>query len=104
MSHLSDFIYSLENKIETKVGERGVRMSGGQLQRIRIARALYRNAEIIVLDEATSSLDSITEEEIMKTIENFISLKTIIVVSHRPRCIKKCNKIINLNNGIITNT
>ena len=104
MSHLSDYIYSLENNIDTKVGERGVRMSGGQLQRIGIARALYRNVEIIVLDEATSSLDSITEEEIMKTIENFISSKTIIVVSHRPRCIKKCTKIINLNNGIITNT
>ena len=104
MSHLSNFIYSLDNKIETKVGERGVRMSGGQLQRIGIARALYRNAEIIVLDEATSSLDSITEDEIMTTIENFISLKTIIVVSHRPRCIKKCSKIINLNNGKITNT
>ena len=104
MSHLSNFIYSLDNKIETKVGERGVRMSGGQLQRIGIARALYRNAEIIVLDEATSSLDSITEEEIMRTIENFISLKTIVVVSHRPRCIKKCSKIINLNNGKITNT
>ena len=92
MSQLSDFVYNLKNSIETKVGERGVRISGGQLQRIGIARALYRNAEIIVLDEATSSLDANTEEEIMKTIENFISTKTIIVVSHRPRCIKKCTK------------
>ena len=104
MSHLSDFVNSLENNIETKVGERGVRISGGQLQRIGIARALYRNVEIIVLDEATSSLDSATEEEIMSTIENLISSKTIFIVSHRPRCIKKCTKIINLNNGIITNT
>ena len=79
------------------MGERGIRISGGQLQRIGIARALYKNPEILVLDEITSSLDDETEDNIMKLIEKFKGEKTIIIISHKKRCFKLCDSIINLD-------
>jgi len=95
-AQLSDFIKNLENGLDTIVGERGVRISGGQLQRVGIARALYRNPDIIILDEATSSLDVETENQFMNSINNLIKNKTLITISHRFNTLKNCNKIYEL--------
>ena len=75
MAELDQFIYNLPQGIDTMVGERGARISGGELQRIGIARALYRNPKILILDEATSSLDAINEKKIMDTIESIKKVK-----------------------------
>jgi ATP-binding cassette subfamily B protein len=88
--------------LNTKVGERGVRLSGGQRQRIGIARALYKNAEIIIFDEATSALDSTTESEIMDVIYGLDKELTILIISHRISTLQKCNKIIELDKGAIS--
>ena len=89
------------DKFETLVGERGVRISGGQRQRIGIARALYKNAELIILDEATSALDEITENEVINAIEDLDNSLTFIIVAHRLSTLKNCNKIYSLNNKSI---
>jgi ABC-type multidrug transport system fused ATPase/permease subunit len=92
---------TLPNGIDTIVGEAGVRLSGGQRQRIGIARALYNNPEILVLDEATSSLDVETEKEVMKSINAFHNSKTIIIVAHRLSTVQYCDKIYCLDKGEI---
>tara|TARA_B100001173_G_C15903089_1_gene510745 strand:- start:281 stop:982 length:702 start_codon:yes stop_codon:yes gene_type:complete len=97
-SQLSDFINSLNKKIDSKVGERGVQLSGGQRQRIGIARALYNNPEILILDEATSSLDVKTEKEFMNAINLLKREKTLIIISHRFSTIKDCDKIYEIKN------
>ena len=94
--NLNDLINDSEFGLETLVGERGVRISGGQLQRIGIARALYKDPDILVLDEITSSLDDETEDKIMRLIENLKGKKTIIIISHKKRCLENCDQIINL--------
>lgn len=99
---LDSYVSSLENKEKTVVGERGIAMSGGQRQRLSIARALYTNPEIIVFDEATSALDEITEKEIMESIDNLIGSKTLIIIAHRLSTLKKCNKIFEVKDGKIT--
>ena len=99
LAHLIDFISSLDHGIHTKVGERGVQLSGGQRQRIGIARALYHNAEVLVFDEATSSLDGITEKMIMEAIHNFSGKKSIILIAHRLKTVKKCDKIFFIDKG-----
>lgn len=99
LAHLNELIDSLSDGIYTKVGERGVQLSGGQRQRIGIARALYHKAEVIVFDEATSSLDGITEKMIMDAIHDFGGQKTIILIAHRLKTVQKCNKIFFINNG-----
>jgi ABC-type multidrug transport system fused ATPase/permease subunit len=101
-AQLESLILTLPNGIDTIVGEAGVRLSGGQRQRIGIARALYNNPEILVLDEATSSLDIETEKEVMKSIDAFHNLKTIIIVAHRLSTVKYCDKIYCLEKGEIT--
>jgi ABC-type multidrug transport system fused ATPase/permease subunit len=93
---LSNLIESWPNNYETLVGERGARLSGGQRQRIGIARALYKNAEIIVLDEATSALDQKTERDVMQAIDNLDSNKTILIISHRISTLKKCTHIVKI--------
>ena len=95
-AQLDDFVNNLENGVESIVGDRGLQISGGQKQRIGIARALYADTEILILDEATSSLDEITEENIMKFIKEIIGNKTIIIISHRDAALKNCSKIIKL--------
>ena len=97
-AQLEEFVSSLPDGIETVVGERGVRLSGGQRQRIGIARALYNNPDVLVLDEATSSLDILTEEKIIKTINSLVPSKTIIAVSHRLSTLENCKKIFSLEN------
>ncbi len=101
IAHLSEFVKSLKNGINTKVGERGVQLSGGQRQRIGIARALYNNAQVLVLDEATSSLDGITEKMIMEAIDAFSGKKTIILVAHRLKTVQKCDQIFFIDKGKI---
>ena len=102
-SQLQDVIDKLPNQYNTLVGERGVRLSGGQRQRIGIARALYKNADILVFDEATSALDNKTEESVMKSIEELGKEITVIMIAHRITTLKKCTKIIELADGKIVN-
>lgn len=98
LSNSTDFIKKLPMGVETKVGEFGVRLSGGQKQRIGIARALYNEHDLLVFDEATSSLDEETEKEIIKTINNMKRKKTIIICSHKKEILEKCDKIYKVEN------
>ena len=93
ISGIDEFINTQPNKLNTIVGHDGTRLSGGQLQRIGIARALYLNPKILILDEPTSSLDKDTEEKI---IQKILSLKeiTVILISHNPRIIEKCDSVL----------
>ena len=102
-AQISRVIEGWEDEYQTFVGERGIRLSGGQRQRIGIARALYKNADILVLDEATSALDSETERLIMKEIESLSDKLTIIMIAHRVSTLKRCKKIVEINNGEIVN-
>ena len=102
-SEIFDFIQSLPDKFYEKVGERGIKISGGQRQRIGIARALYRECELIVLDEATNALDTRTEKKIIDSIEKFENV-TIIMVAHRIDTLKICDKVYNFENNRITET
>ena len=101
LAHLTELVRDLEDGIHTKVGERGVKLSGGQRQRIGIARALYHRAEVLVFDEATSSLDGITEKMIMEAIHDFSGKKTIILIAHRLKTIEKCDNIFFIDEGRI---
>ena len=103
LSEMSEVLKSLPKGIKTVVGERGVQLSGGQIQRIGIARALYKNPELLIFDEATSSLDINTETKIINTINNFKNIKTIIIISHRMSAVQHCDKIYKLENGSLTN-
>ena len=98
-AQLGDFVESLEQGINTEVGERGVRISGGQRQRIGIARALYRNPDILVFDEATSALDNETEKEVMKAIDGLHGNKTMIMIAHRLSTIENCDIVYKIENG-----
>lgn len=99
LAQLDDFVEALPEKYNAVVGERGVRLSGGQRQRIGIARALYHNPNILIFDEATSSLDSATEELVMRAINNLCGKKTIFIIAHRLNTISKCDQILMLENG-----
>ena len=101
MAKLEDLISSLPEGINTMVGERGSNLSGGQLQRVGIARALYTNPDIIVFDEATSSLDTISEKQIMLTINELAKTKTIIMIAHRLSTVKNCERIFFFDKGRI---
>lgn len=92
-----DFVSKLDHGYETEVGERGVKLSGGQRQRIQVARAIYKDAPILVLDEATSSLDAKSENEVSEAIDNLVKDRLVIVIAHRFSTIQNATKIIVLN-------
>jgi len=96
-----DFVEQLPNKYETIIGENGIKLSGGQKQRLSIARAILKNSSIILLDEATSSLDSESESVIQKAIENLTKNKTTIIIAHRLSTVMNCDKILVFENGQI---
>jgi len=103
IANLHDFIvHELPRGYSTVVGDRGVRLSGGQRQRVGIARAVYTNPQILILDEATSSLDGITENIVMEAVQSLASQKTIIMIAHRFSTIQACDQIYLLEHGRIT--
>lgn len=100
-AQLEEFVVSLPDGLETLVGERGIRLSGGQCQRIGIARALYHDPAVLVLDEATSSLDTATEREVMQAIKALMGSKTIIIVAHRLSTVEHCSRLYRLRDGMV---
>jgi len=100
IANIHDFVTKeLPQKYSTIVGEKGIRLSGGERQRIGIARALYRNPQVLILDEATSALDNLTESAVMKEIHKIGNKKTVILIAHRLTTLKECDVIFLLNNG-----
>ena len=100
-SGISEFSDNLENQLDTVIGESGVKLSGGQRQRIAIARAILKNGPILIMDEATSSLDNITEKEVLKTIKNLMKDKTTLIIAHRLSTIEDSDIIYVLDKGKI---
>lgn len=101
IANLENFIASLPDGIQTQVGENGIKLSGGQRQRVGIARALYRNPKILVFDEATSSLDTLTEAELTLEIEKLRSQTSVVIVAHRLSTVIACDRIYVLSDGKI---
>lgn len=100
-AQLEQFVNDLPQGLDTLVGERGVRLSGGQRQRIGIARALYHDPAVLVLDEATSSLDTSTEHEVMEAVRALQGDKTLIIVAHRLSTVEHCNRLFRLEHGMV---
>ncbi|MCM1338621.1 MAG: ABC transporter ATP-binding protein/permease [Muribaculaceae bacterium] len=99
MAHLDEFLMTLENGIDTYVGERGASLSGGQRQRVAIARAMIKNAPIVILDEATSALDNESEAIVQKALDNLMKNKTVFVIAHRLSTISNADRIAVINEG-----
>lgn len=104
MAALDAFIRTLPEQYDTVIGERGVRLSGGQRQRIGLARALYRNPEVLVLDEATSSLDGATEEGVLNAVRGAAQARTVIMIAHRLNTLKDCDAIYIIEDGRLTDS
>lgn len=101
-AQLDEFVASLDEGLDTMIGEAGVRLSGGQRQRIGIARALYRKPEVLVLDEATSALDTETEAAVMEAIDSLQGKMTMLIIAHRLSTIKNCDIVYQVENGGVT--
>ena len=101
---LYDYVNSLPEKIYTLAGENGNNLSGGQIQRIGIARALFNDPEFLIFDESTNSLDKKNEDEIMNTIYGLKGKKTIIIISHNMSVLARCDKIYEITNNKIHHT
>ncbi len=97
-AQLKDFVKTLENGLDTNIGEGGMRLSGGQRQRIGIARVLYNDPEVLVLDEATSALDTETEAAVMEAIDSFNGNKTLMIIAHRLSTVKNCDIVYKVEN------
>ena len=102
-AQLEELVNSFSDKINTFIGERGIRLSGGQCQRIGIARALYHNPEVLVMDEGTASLDNETEREIMKAMRRLGGKKTLIIIAHRLSTVKNCDLLYFVSDGKVVN-
>jgi subfamily B ATP-binding cassette protein MsbA len=100
-AHAYDFIQALPDGFDTMIGEAGARLSGGQRQRLSIARAILKNAPILILDEATSALDTESEHEVQKALENLMKDRTTLVIAHRLSTIKNADRIIVVKDGLI---
>lgn len=100
-AQMKKFVEALPEGLDTSTGDRGVRISGGERQRLGIARALYNNPDILVFDEATSALDNATEEAVMEAINSFHGRKTLVIIAHRLNTIEKCDLIYRVENGKI---
>ncbi|MGW8193716.1 MAG: lipid A export permease/ATP-binding protein MsbA [Desulforhopalus sp.] len=100
-AHAYDFVQALPNGFDTIIGEGGARLSGGQRQRISIARAILKNAPILILDEATSALDTESEREVQKALENLMKDRTTFVIAHRLSTIKNADRIVVIKDGVI---
>jgi ATP-binding cassette subfamily B protein len=98
-SQIADIIETWPKKYQTYVGERGIRLSGGQRQRIGIARALYKQADVIILDEATSALDNETEQSVMQSIETLGDDLTVLIIAHRLTTLRNCTQVVELGGG-----
>ena len=98
---LSQFVATLEQKLNTQVGEKGVKLSGGQKQRVALARAILSRRPIIILDEATNSLDAITEKEIQQELETVLKGRTAIIIAHRLNTVSIADRIIVMGSGQI---
>ena len=103
-AQIADTIESWDDGYDSMVGERGIRLSGGQRQRIGIARAFYKQADVIVFDEATSALDNDTERAVMAAINTLNPELTVLIVAHRVTTLQQCDKIVLLNNGLVEKT
>jgi ABC-type multidrug transport system fused ATPase/permease subunit len=99
IAHLDDFVGTLPDGYRTLVGERGTRLSGGQRQRIGIARALYRDPDVLIFDEATSALDNLTERAVMDAVKDLGHHKTIILIAHRLSTVRQCDEVFLLEKG-----
>jgi ATP-binding cassette, subfamily B, bacterial MsbA len=96
-----DFILGLPSGYDTVIGERGVRLSGGERQRLAIARALLKNAPILILDEATSALDSESESLVQSALQNLMTGRTVFVIAHRLSTVRRADRIVVIENGAI---
>ena len=103
-AYIHDFIMSLPEQYNSKVGERGVMLSGGERQRIAIARAILKNAPILILDEATSALDSESEMYIQKSLQSLMKKKTVIAIAHRLSTLREMDKLVVMDKGKIIET
>ena len=102
MAQLEETISKLPEKVNGIIGENGYKLSGGERQRVAIARALYNDPDIIIFDEATSSLDQNTEKEVFNAIKNLKKLKTIMIITHKKSNTSICDKILIMKNGRLT--
>ena len=101
MAAMDDFIHDMRDGVDSFIGERGIRLSGGQQQRVAIARALYKHPEVMIFDEATSSLDNKSEKSIQDTIYSFKGKQTLIIIAHRLTTVRECDRLIWLDKGRI---
>ena len=99
LAHLDEFVTTLEDGLDTIVGERGATLSGGQRQRVAIARAMLKDCDIVILDEATSALDNESEAIVQKALDNLMKDKTVFVIAHRLSTIKNADRIAVINEG-----